>query len=47
MKPGSGGVRANARAAAPQRTFYGKKTPAKKAGVSGDRPKKGKSPFGK
>lgn len=47
MKPGAGGIKANARAQVPQKQSYGKKTPAKKPGVTEGRPKRGKSPFGK
>lgn len=47
MRPGSGGVRANVKGMAPQKTSYGKKSPAKKPGVSGDKPKRSKSPFGR
>ena len=46
MKPGSGGVKANAKGYPPQRTSY-PKSPAKKPGMSGDKPKRGKSPFGR
>lgn len=38
---------AAARGNAPQKQFFGKKSPAKKPGVSGDKPKKGGNPFAK
>lgn len=48
MKPGSGGINANAKGAERQRTNFGKKSPAKKPGLSGDKPKRGgKNPFGR
>lgn len=43
-KPSDGSVR-TVKGPQPQKQFFGKKSPAKKPGVSGDKPKKGGNPF--
>jgi hypothetical protein len=45
-KPSDGSARA-AKGSPPQKKLFVKKTPAKRPGVSGDKPKKGKNPFAK
>jgi hypothetical protein len=48
MKPGAGGIKANASGEANLRQGYGKgKTPAKRPGMSGDKPRGKSSPFPK
>jgi hypothetical protein len=43
----SSGMVKPAKGSASKKDFFGKKSPAKKPGVSGDKPKKGKNPFAK